>query len=744
MKTVLRYITLLVTIIVLMALAPGNVSAAKPGSSSAGRYVTIDFNDVDINLFIKYISDLTGKNFIVDRAVKGKVTIISPTRISEEDAYRVFESVMEVHGYTTIPSGSIIKIVPAVQARSKSVETIWEENGGIAEDKVITRIVSLTHTDPQEVKKILAPLISKTSVVIAHTPSGMLIITDVQSNIARLLEIIEAIDVPSIGEEVVIIPLEHAAADTIAKSLNSIFIRKRRRSIKKGGTADSVKIVPYERTNSLIVLASATNIEKIRDLLTRLDIETPKGEGKINVYYLQHANAEEMVKVLTGLPGTKSKKSKKGKAPVISRDLKIMADKETNSLIITAPRDEYAVLKNVIEKLDIPRRMVYIEALIMEVKMDKSFEIGVQWGGPGTFHDGTGMVSGGFSGNPKKPYDILSGVRQDPYSLPAGFAFGILKKGIEIGGITFPNLGAVLNAYRDDSDVNIIATPQVLTTDNTKAEIKVGENVPFITSKNTTAAQQDYTNYEYKDVSTSLEITPQINQENIVRLEIAAEVIKLKDPNAISNTPTTLKRSAKTTVIIHDQETVVIGGIIGQDTATGEYKVPLFGDIPLLGWLFKTRSESLQKTNLFIFITPRIVENPAELARLYRDKKDVMEHVKEGSASIIDTVQRRLTSFSTGQMLMDLGYAGLEAGKDEQARDYFNRLLVLQPDDPRALIGLGQIYEREGNRDKAVEMYKKVLSSTPRESEEQAVNSFLSGNDVRDIARRKLENLERK
>ncbi len=740
MKIFFRFMTILIVTLMFTGQVP--LVSTLAAESGQGRYVTIDFNDVDINLFIKYISELTGKNFVVDRAVKGKVTIISPTRISEEDAYRVFESVMEVHGFTTIPSGSIIKIVPSVQARSKSVETIWEEDNSYPEDKVVTRIVSLTHSDPREVKKILAPLISKTSVVIAHTASGMLIITDIQSNIARLMEIIEAIDVPSIGEELVILPLENASATTIAKSINSIFIQKRRKSTQKGIAAGRVKIVPYERTNSLIVLASETNIQKIRELLAKLDVVTPKGEGKINVYYLQHANAEELVKVLMGLPSKKTKKTKKGKAPVISRDMSIMADKETNSLIITAERDEYSVLKNVIEKLDIPRRMVYIEALIMEVKVDKSFEIGVQWGGGGSFHDETGQLFSGFSGNPKSPYNVLTGIKADPYSLPAGFAFGILKKGIEIGGITFPNLGAVLNAYRDDSDVNIIATPQILTTDNTKAEIRVGENVPFITSKNTTSGtQQDYTNYEYKDVSTSLEITPQINQENIVRLEIAAEIIKLKDPNAISDTPTTLKRSAKTTVIIHDQETVVIGGIIGEDTSGGEYKVPLLGDIPILGWLFKTRSESLQKTNLFIFITPRIVENPAELARLYRDKKNVMEQVKQGSAAIIDATHQQLLTPEAGAALIDLGYAGLQSGKNKQAKVFFTQALALKPENPRILIGLGILFEREGLKGKAAEMYTRVINSPADETEDQEVDSFLKGKGVREIALENLQNL---
>ena len=196
-----------------------------PDSASSGRYVTIDFNDVDINLFIKYISELTSTNFVVDRAVKGNVTIISPQRISEQDAYYVFESVLELHGFTTVQSGSVVKIIPSVQARSKAIETIWDANERYPEDRVVTRIIPLEYISPDSVKKIMAPLVSKTSVVIAHTDSGMLIITDALSNINRLMEIITAIDVPSVDEELEIIPLEHASALAIAKSVNQLFIQ---------------------------------------------------------------------------------------------------------------------------------------------------------------------------------------------------------------------------------------------------------------------------------------------------------------------------------------------------------------------------------------------------------------------------------------------------------------------------------------------------------------------------------------
>jgi len=684
----------------------GQSAGNQAGTGRQGRWVTIDFNDVDINLFIKYISELTGKNFVVDRAVRGKVTIISPSRISKEDAYRVFQSVLEVNGFTTVPAGSIIKIVPAVQARSKSIATLLGDQAASPEDRVVTRILPLSHADPAEVKKILAPLVSKTSVIIAHPDSGMLIITDVQSNIRRLEQIIRAVDVPSIGEELEIIPLKNASAESVSRSIGELF----QQTARKGPTRKMVRIMPYERTNSLIVFAPKSELTRIRDLVARLDVKAERDEGNVHVYYLQNANAEDMVKVLTALPEKKSGgKAGPPRIPAISEDVKVTADVETNSLIITAPRDEYRVLEDVIRKLDIPRRMVYLEVLMMEVSADKSFELGVQWGGAGDFEDGTGKLAAGFSGNPTQPYDVLGGLQQDPPVLPAGFMFGVMKQGIKIGNVVFPNLGAVLKAYQDDSDINIIATPQVMTTDNKKASIVVGENVPYITSKNTTTSQQDYTNYEYKDVATTLEITPQINKFDVLRLEIMAEVIKLKNPNDVSGTPTTFKRRAETTVVVHNNETVVIGGMIGLTSSSSEYKVPLLGDIPLLGWLFKTRTTYEKKTNLYIFITPRVVANPAELAALYYKKRDIMEKVKTGSSAIVDWQFKNEPNPEHAAALNDLGVTWLRKEEYDRARQYFEQALKIDPKNPYAMLNLGEVLERENDPAGARQLYERLL-----------------------------------
>jgi general secretion pathway protein D len=628
--------------------APARVNAAQkevghekvdPGdkkSSSAPkagkRFVTVDFDNVDIGVFIKFISELTGKNFVIDKGVKGKVTIISPREISVKEAYKVFESVLEVHGYTTVPAGNIIKIVPAVEARYKNVETRLREEALSPEDKVVTQLIPLKYASPDDLKKLFAPLISKSSVIVSYPPTRMLIVTDVLSNIKRLIHITRAIDVGGVGEEILVVPLKHAAATAMAKSLNTVFISGPGKAISKvSATQSTIKIVPDERTNALIILASEDDSLKIRRLVKLLDKETPRGTGDIRVYYLQNADAENLTKVLMAIPSKQGEKAEKGKAPVVSKDVQIVADSATNSLVITASKDDYKVLEEVIKKLDIPRAMVYIEALIMEVNVRKDFKLGVEWEGIKDFSY-SGKQGGAFAGSSAfGNYKNLGGLMSAQPGLPSGFSMGVIGELIEIGGIKFPNLAAVVQAYQKDTDIHILSTPQILTTDNEEAEVYVGQNLPYITRQETTVAQLDYTMYEYKDVGVSLKITPQINQERFVRLNIYQEVMRLISTEGLQEgRPSTFKRTVQTTVIVKDGNTVVIGGLIGDDTTEVAYTVPCLGNIPLLGWFFRSTSREREKTNLFVFLTPRIIENPAEAREVYQDKRDQIQTIEEG------------------------------------------------------------------------------------------------------------------
>lgn len=699
------------------------------------RFITIDFDNVDIHLFIKYISELSGKNFVVDKAVGGNVTIISPTKISEEEAYKVFESVLEVHGFTTVEAGAVIKILPSARARSQNVEMLQMGASGSPEDRVVTQLVPLKYSSPDDLKKVLAPLVSQTSVIISHAPSGMLIITETQSNIQKLLGIIEVLDVQSRADEVAFIPLENASAGTVAKILSSIYLKSPR--LKKGSQARTsgvgLKVVPYERMNALIVLANASEMGRVKGLIAMLDTAVQRAEGNIHVYYLQNATAVELAKVLNALPEEKKQEvAGRPKAVAISKNVRVMADEETNSLIITGTKSEYAVLMDVIAKLDIPRRMVYLEALIMEVDADKTFDVGVEWAAGGTFDDGTGTLVTGFSGD--EGFGLLDGIKEEAPGLPAGFSFGVLKQGIKIGNVTFPNIAAILRAVKTDSAVNVIATPQILTMDNNTADISVGENVPFITSRNTSDALQDYTQYEYKDVATKLSITPHINQADALRLEIETEVVRLKNQ---SDTPTTFKRTAKTTVILNDKDSIVIGGMIGYDGTENEWKIPILGDIPLLGWLFKTHTSTSRKVNMFIFITPRIIRNPADLTAVTLKKEDQM-------GKVLPSIQRELHKEESSEhvlKLITLGYDSLWSGDLEEAKDYFQIALEIDPANPFALMNMGVVYEKEGNAEQALEMYRAVADSDSDAIADEPDDPEKDGVLLRDLARESVDRI---
>jgi general secretion pathway protein D len=612
------------------------------------KYVTIDFDNVDIGVLVKFVSELTGKNFIIDDKVKGKVTIISPKKIPLEDVYKVFLSVLEVNGFTVVPAGNMTKIIPSVSAREKSLETRFKKDLTEPDDRMVTQVVSLERANPDEIKRVLDPIISKSSSVLSYPPAGILVITDYLSNIKRLQEIITALDVEGAGDQISYIPLTNASASEVVKSLMTIFQQRR-------PNTTAIRVVPDSRTNSIIILASVADTETVRKLVALMDKDAPRGESNIQVYRLQNSIAEDLAKVLNSIIKDSGASAatggaatgQKALAPVVSKNVQVVPDKATNTLVVMAEREDYKILENIIKQLDVPRPMVYIEALIMEVNANKAFNIGVEWRGLKDTGSITGMDSGkavaiigsgGAGSTTPGGYNILDSLTTTTSTgvsaaFPGGFSMGIIGAGITIGGITFPSIGAVIQAYKTDSEVSILSTPQIMTLDNEEAEINVGSNVPYITRQDSTTTSAtypvNYNTYEYKDVGVVLNITPHINEENFIRLKISQQVTKVTSAST-SATPTTLKRTAKTTVVVKDNETIVIGGLVGDSTQDNTYKVPLLGDIPLLGWLFKTNSTSREKTNLYVFLTPHIVRTQKNAANLYQEKRETMGEVVEG------------------------------------------------------------------------------------------------------------------
>lgn len=624
----------------------GAADTVTPDGNSAqgdSSFVSIDFNNVDINVFIKFMSKLTGKNFVVDSRVRGNVTIISPTKISVKDAYRVFESVLEINGFSAVESGSVIKIVPAPNAKGDNLDTrlVTETDDEIIDDRVVTRLIPLKYAKSDELKNLFSPLVPKGSIVLSYHDTNMLIITATLSSIDRLLKIVEKIDVESVGKQISVLPLKNADAKKLVQSLSTIFSAKAKNVRAKQSTELDVNFVADERTNSVILLAGIQETNQVKELIEILDQEVPKGDERIRVYYLEHASAESLVKVLLEIPTEKQEQAAQGgqkKAPLLSDKVKIMADKATNSLIIMADKEDYPVLEEVIGKLDIPRAMVYIECLIMEVNTTRGLNIGTEWKTSQRYGNNSGIVFGGFGGtNATSGYSNLTGATTAGTSgyatLPTGFSVGVLGKSFSIGGVTFPDIQAIVQAFQNDKDVHILSTPQILTTENEEASIIVGKNVPFQTRSAADAGTATYSSFEYKDVGITLKITPQISKDKLVRLNVSQELTKLDSSAgqaAQDDRPTTFKRQIQTTIIVEDANSVVIGGLIDESLTKTEYKTPCLGDVPVLGWAFKSVSKGEDKTNLYVFLTPRVVKNPLELDKIYNEKARDIESIKTG------------------------------------------------------------------------------------------------------------------
>jgi len=627
--SVQRILISIVALAVLVLVFPsGGALAQETGTKSPEQFVSIDFNNVDINVFIKFMSELTATNFVVDQRVKGKVTIISPAKISLKEAYKVFESVLEVHGYTTVQSGEVVKIIPSPDARSKSIETKLREEATTSIDRVVTQLIPLKYASPVDIKRLFTPMVSKSSVILAYSPTNTLIVTDVYSNIKRLLRILKEIDITGIGQEISVIPLDYSDAVKLVSLLNTMFKPTRQKG--KGVEQQILTMVADERTNTIVLLASEINTLRIKRLIAMIDKEAPRGKGKIHVYYCKNATAEELAKVLQDVPTEKAGAPKGKAAPAVAGAVRISADKATNSLIIMADKDDYLVLEEVIKKLDIPRSMVYIEALIMEVDMEKSLDIGIDWSAFGkTKIDGKdAVIGGGFrQGLQIAPDELLKG----------GLTLGLISEPITIAGVTVNNISAIVNAVKTDEDFRILSTPQVLTTDNEEARITVGENRPYQTRSTTDVSGGTFESFEYRDVGKILKITPHVTEGRLVRMQINLEVTAIdQTATALTSTtlPVTLKRTVDTTVIVRDNQTIVIGGLIDDTTTSSETKVPVLGDIPILGWLFKDRSESTVKTNLYIFLTPRVIKNPAEADNVLQEKQGQMDSLRGGSFKI--------------------------------------------------------------------------------------------------------------
>ncbi len=696
-----RRLTMFVATLVLSLLAAP--SHAQPHEFSRGdELVQLDFKDVELTVVIETIARITGKNFIYDDRVRGRVTIVSPSKVSVDQAYAVFESVLKVKGFTAVSGpGGVLKIIPVRDAKESSIDTVKSGAPSPNRDNFVTRLVPLLYIDAQAITDTIKPLVSKEASLVAYAPTNTIIMTDTEANIRRLLSIVEAIDVESHKEELAVIKVRHADAATLGQQISEIYganvsattasrpaaRRTSRRSktattpaVRAAGQRGSVRIITDDRTNSLLVLASRSQVNDIRGLVRQLDVPLIGG-GRIHVYYLRHADAEELAQTLNGMlsgqraaptPGRTGAaggqpQSLRAAVTALAEGITVNADPATNSLVIQASKEAYEALLRVIEKLDIPRPQVLVEAIILEVDITNAEELGIELGYQAVngdkqfaFSTAEAAATSGTAGTLTSFFK--NSISRDTDGNPTP---GLHQKQYDVDGI--------LKAAASDSNLNIVSAPHILTSDNEEAEIRIGNNIPIITSRvnsatGNTAGLASSVNVERQDIGVTLRVTPQISEGDTLRLKIFQEITEINQDIAVGDAEQVgvalFNRKVENTVVVQDGDTVVVGGLISDTWTDSVRKVPFLGDIPVLGWAFKSTRKELRKINLLIFLTPHIVRSADEMelesirkreefqsagGEEYKIDEDAEEETEDksstGSAPVLSELRKQISRY---------------------------------------------------------------------------------------------------
>jgi len=564
---------------------------------------TLNFREADINTVIDAISRITNINFIVDPRVKGKVTIISNKEMPSEDVYQVFLSILKVHGFAAVVGGNVTKIVPEVNAKQDSIP-FMNKRVYKGSDAFVTRVIEVRYIDAAQLVPILRPLVPQRGHLAAYPASNVLVISDSSSNIQRLEKIIRSID-QATSDEVEVIPLEHASATEVVRIMQQLGGQNPKQKIKVNAVAD-------ERTNSILLGGPRSSRVRTRALISHLDTPLEAG-GYTHVVYLRNAVAKDLVPVLTGISKSIAKKGAGKNVATTATNIIIEAHESTNAIVISAPANVVRSLKSIIQKLDIRRAQVLVESVIAEVSEEATRELGVQWAGGGSNSNRpVGLINfdNGYSA-----YNLLSDVPPPATGLTLGVG--------DLIGTS--RIGALIRALSTDVGTNILSTPSLVTIDNKEAEIVVGQNVPFITGSFSGTGSggsnpsNPFTTIQRQDVGLTLKIKPQINEGNAIKLDVQQEVSSLS-PSTVGADLITNKRSIKTTVMVEDGGVVVLGGLIEETLRESEQRVPVLGDIPILGLLFRYNKTTKVKTNLMVFIHPQIMKDDAMLNSLTNEK----------------------------------------------------------------------------------------------------------------------------
>ena len=584
--------------------------------------VTLNFSDADLVAVINSVSQITGKNFIIDPRVKGKVTVVSSKPLNEAEVYNVFLSILQVHGFATVPTRNAIKIIPDATAKQSS--TPFDAASRNPADQLITRVLQIKHINAAQLVPILRPLVAQQGHLAAYPTTNVLIISDRASNILRIDRIIAEMD-KEIDSDIEIIKLKHAFAAEVVRLLTGLNLGAGDPKAQPGG---GIKINADERTNSILLIGERSERLKYRAVIADLDSPV-ESSGNTHVVYLRYADAANIASILSsvGQEAAKAEAKNVGAAGAggLGEAVNVQADEDSNALVITAPASIFPSLRSVIQQLDIPRGQVHIEAIIAEVSLETAQQLGVQWA---AFDRGNGVFTSRFSGSGSTIDGILGSAGEGGES--GGLRLPIIPDGATLGLGTISDSGlsivALIRALSGDGETNLLSTPSIVTLDNQEAEIIVGQNVPFVTGEYTTSTDtggdtvNPFRTVEREDIGISLKVKPQINEGNAITLEIEQEVSAIAASSADTVDIVTTIRKISTTVQLDDEELLILGGLIDDAYIDSEQKIPFLGDIPILGALFRSTSTRKTKRNLMVFIRTTIIKDP-DKARLLSKKK---------------------------------------------------------------------------------------------------------------------------
>lgn len=615
-------IRLAVLILLLVPLAaPAQAPAPADGTPLAtpvnGKH-TLNLKDADIRVLVATVSEITGRNFIIDPRVEGKVNVVSTQPMDADQVYAVFESVLRVHGYAAVTSGTMVKIVPEVIANQDG-STLEGEAGP---DTIVTRVIPLRHVAAAELIPILRPLVPQQGNLAAHQGSNALIVSDRAGNLARIEALIRRIDTAS-DTAVEMIPLEHADAAEVARTLTLLTEDK-----TAALTGVQPRIFADARTNSILLSGDPSTRLRMRALVSHLDTPLESGEST-QVIYVRYGKAEELVPVLEATAATLTEQGAGKDAP---KTATIQAHAETNALVVTADPAVFRALASIVRQLDVRRAQILIEGVIVEVGDEFATEIGVQWQSTNLEADADGNITNsGFLGGTNFPGLVqpgIVGLAANPGAVGGGLNIGYVGGTITLPGSDTPILqvGALVTALKQDGGTNILSQPSIVTLDHQEAQIKVGQQVPFVTGQYTNTGggssqpENPFQTINREDVGLTLKVTPHVNEGDSVRLDISQQISSLAPNPAGAVDLVTNNREIDTSVMVSDGAMLVLGGLISDEVRETIRKVPALGDIPVLGNLFRYRREDRSKRNLMVFLKPSILRDEALESAISSDK----------------------------------------------------------------------------------------------------------------------------